>query len=620
MTSDLEPKSKRDCALPYPVFSTMSECKKDETTIFQKLKYFMYTGTISALKSLRHQFCTYDGLIGNDVDYKSMFIPSIPFTRFKPQPPRFFAVDEDMPLLLSILLGLQHALAMMGGLITPSLIFSSAANLETCDTEYLVSAALIGAGFMTLLQVCRFRIPYTSYFIGTGMISVLGESFSTVSVFISTVPQMYSTGFCKTDSNGVKLPCREAYGAFLGTGALCALLEVLLAFVPAKAMKKLFPPLVTGPVVLLVGAALIQSGMQDWAGGAGCYPDSLCNIQRPLRSYEWGNGRYVGIGFSVVAAIMLCDRFGAPIMKSCSVFIGLVVGSIIAGACGYFQHASIDAAPSGVFNWVRTFPLKLYGPIVFPILAVYITCVMETIGDVTASADVSRLPIQGQEFESRIQGGVLASGIGSVIGNLATLTPLSSFAQNNGVISLTQVASVRAGVACCVWLVVFGCVGKWTATVGAMPSPVIGGMTTFLFASVGVSGLAIIAKSSFSRRDRVVLTLTLVFGFGSFLVPTWFQGVFTYKGDNTGMKGFIEAIVIVMQTPYCLAGVIGCLANLLIPEQDDDVMDINAYVAEDLSAAHPPIEGIESTVRIQGLEPLQGSQSFTNQNKKSTLA
>nr|UJH94504.1 YI31 [Starmerella bombicola] len=615
MGSDLEPKSTRDGTLPYPVVSTMSEYKKDDRTIIQKGKDFICGGAATTLKSLYRQTCTYDGLIGNDVDYKSMFIPSIPFTRFKPKPPRFFAVDEELPLLLSILLGLQHALAMMGGLVSPSLIFASTANLETRDKEYLISAALIGAGFMTLLQVCRFRIPYTSYFVGTGMISVLGESFSTVSVFTSAVPQMYTSGFCKTDSDGTKLPCREAYGAFLGTGALCALLEVLLAFVPAKTMKKLFPPLVTGPVVLLVGAALTQSGMEDWAGGSGCYPDSLCNTQKPSRSYKWGDGRYVGIGFSVIVAIVLCDRFGAPIMKSCSVVVGLVVGSIIAGACGYFQHDSIDAAPSGEFNWVRTFPLKLYGPIVLPILAVYITCVMETIGDVTASADVSHLPTQGEEFESRIQGGVLASGLGSIIGNLATLTPLSSFAQNNGVISLTQVASVRAGVACCVWLVIFGCVGKWSATIGAMPSPVIGGMTTFLFASVGVSGLAIIAKSSFSRRDRVVLTLTLVFGFGSLLVPTWFEGVFTYKGHNSGKKGFIDAIIIVVETPYCIAGIVGCLANLLIPEQDEDIIDINVYMAEDPNAAQPRVEGIGGTSHFQGIVPAQDSLTVIDKNK-----
>jgi len=587
--SDLEPKASN---LPHPV-ATYSTYQEDPRTPVQKLKSMLHGDILSFFHNIYYYTCTYDGIIGNDVNYKQLFMPSIPFTRFKSQPPQFFGVYDKLPLLLTIILGFQHALAMMGGLISPSLIYASTANLEQQDIDYLISAALIGSGFMTLLQVCRFRIPWTNFYVGTGMISVLGESFATVSVFTSSVPVMYERGFCPTADDGTKMPCPDAYGAFIGTAALCALLQVAMSFVPPKLLKKLFPPLVTGPVVLLVGASLVQSGMQDFAGGAGCYPDSMCNTSVPSHAHPWGSGQFVGIGFSVIVAIVICDRFGAPIMKSCSVVIGLIVGSIIAGACGYFDHVSIDNAPSGQFNWVRTFHMSLYGPIVLPLLAIYIVCVVESIGDITASADVSRLPTEGEEFESRVQGGVLASGIGSIVACLGTLTPLSSFAQNNGVISLTQVATPRAGIACCIWLIIFGIVGKWSATIAAMPEPVIGGMTTFLFASVAVSGLAIISKSSFSRRDRVVLTLTMVFGMGSLLVPTWFEGIFTYEGSNTGKQGFIDAIIIVVQTPYAIGGIVGCLANLVMPEQDDYVLDVHTYMGDDPNVAMQPTQSLQ---------------------------
>lgn len=593
--------------------TSVEDIVKDDRTIFQKGKDAFSGNAMRRFKNrVHHQFFTYDGLIGNETDYKTMFIPSIPFTRFKPRVPHFYGVDDDLPLLLTIILGFQHSLAMIGGLASPSLIFASSAYLNQDDTEYLISCAFIAAGFMTLLQICRFRIPFTNIYMGTGMISVLGQSFSTVSVFTSTLPKLYSNGFCPTGSDGTKLPCRDAYGAFIGTGALCALLEILLAFIPPRTLKKLFPPLVTGPVVLLVGSSLVQSGMQDWGGGSDCYPDALCNSAKPSHAHVWGSGQWVGLGFSVIVAIMFCDRFGAPIMKSCSIVIGLLTGCIIAGATGYFQHESIDAASSGQFNWVRPFPLKLYGPIVLPILAVYITCTVESIGDITASADVSRLKTEGEEFESRVQGGVLASGIGSVIGNLANVTPLSSFAQNNGVISMTQVASKKAGLACCVWLIIYGCIGKWTATIAAMPKTIIGGMTTFLFTSVAVSGISIISKSSFSRRDRVVLTITLVFGMGSLLVPTWFEGVFTYKGDNSGKQGFIDAIVLVVQTPYCVAGVVGCLANLLIPEIDEDILDVNAYLGQDPTVPRKPLEGFDDLAPVGTQQNLQRMERLQN--------
>jgi uric acid-xanthine permease len=132
-------------------------------------------------------------------------------------------------------------------------------------------------------------------------------------------------------------------------------------------------------------------------------------------------------------------------MKSCAVVLGLLVGCIIAGATGYFSSSGIDAAPAASFIWVHTFPLSVYAPIVLPLLAVYIVLMMEAIGDITATCDVSRLEVEGPIFESRIQGGVLADGFNGLLAGLATITPMSTFAQNNGVIALTRCANRKAG-------------------------------------------------------------------------------------------------------------------------------------------------------------------------------
>ena len=268
---------------------------------------------------------------------------------------------------------------------------------------------------------------------------MVGTSFAIIPVATGAFAQMYATGFCPKDGAGNLLPCPQGYGAILGTACCCALLEILLSFTSPRYLKRFFPPLVTGPTVTLIGISLVKSGFQDWAGGSG-----LCN-ERPATGFfsvcpqlgaphalPWGSAEFIGLGFSVFVTIIICERFGSPIMKSCAVVLGLLVGCIIAGATGYFDRSGIDAAPAASFIWVRTFPLSVYGPIVLPLLAVYIVLMMEAIGDITATCDVSRLEVEGKLFDSRIQGGVLADGFNGLLAALCTITPMSTFAQNNG--------------------------------------------------------------------------------------------------------------------------------------------------------------------------------------------
>jgi uric acid-xanthine permease len=292
-----------------------------------------------------------------------------------------------------------------------------------------------------------------SYHLGTGLISVVGISFSTIPVATGALAQMYKNGYCPSDSSGNPLPCPQGYGAIIGTAAVCALLEVLLSFLPPRVMLSIFPPIVTGPTVMLIGISLISSAFSNWAGGSGpCAQGAaagdffaLCpNIDAP-HALPWGSAEYLGLGFSVFLTIILCERFGAPIMKTTSVVLGLLTGCIIAAACGYFDRSGIDQAPAISFIWVHTFPLSVYAPLVLPLLAVFIILACEAVGDVTATCDVSRLEVDGPVYESRIQGGVLADGLNGTLAALMTTPPMSVFAQNNGVISLTRCANRTAG-------------------------------------------------------------------------------------------------------------------------------------------------------------------------------
>lgn len=557
-------------------------------------------GVVGSMKDFAHmtyrKFTTHKGLIG-DFDYAYLFTPSVPFMKRRARPAVFFSINSDMPVMLGVLLGLQHALAMVAGLVTPPLLLANMVYLDEDLTQYLVSVSLIVAGVLSVIQIRRLHIYKTKYYIGTGLISVLGVSFGTVSVAAGAFPQMYANGFCPTAEDGTKLPCPDAYGALLGTQLVCALLEVLLSFTPPRILQRMFPPIVCGPVVLLIGISLIGTGLEDFAGGSTCYsPRSMCPSEGAPMAAMWGHPRFIGLGFLVVVTIIICEKWGAPIMKSCAVIVGLLVGCIVAAACGYFDRTNIDKAPVVTFMWVHTFKLSVYGPLVLPMLAVFIVCMMQTIGDVTASCDVSRVAVEGEEYETRIQGGVLADGVASIIAGLMTIPPMSTFAQNNGIIALTQCANRVAGYWCCFFLIVMGVFAKFAAALVAIPKPVLGGMTTFLFTSVAVSGMAIVAKTPFSRRDRFILTVSLMFGFGSILIPTWFSYVFTYDGDNTSLKGFLDAIVLVVETSYAICGIIGVFLNLFLP-QEADGKDTADETTEELTGV--VVETAESSANSQ---------------------
>ncbi|KAL3471843.1 purine permease [Aspergillus californicus] len=523
-----------------------------------------------------HTFTTKDGLLG-DYDYAFLFTPRLPFIKQKRKAAPFFGLEDKIPVVLALLLGLQHSLAMLAGVITPPILLggSSGANFGSEDYQYLVSTSLIVSGLLSAIQMFRFHVYKTRYYVGTGLISVVGTSFSTITVATGTFEQMYSTGYCPVDDSGTRLPCPKGYGALLATSCLCSLLEIGLSFMSSRLLKKLFPPLVTGPTVFLIGASLISNGMKDWAGGSGTCGNnpgdgSLCPSASAPHALPWGSAEFIGLGFLVFVTIILCERFGSPIMKSCAVIVGLLVGCIVAGACGYFDRSGIDAAPVASFIWVNTFPLTIYPPLILPLLAVYMVIMMESIGDITATCDVSRLQVEGATFDSRIQGGVLGNGITCLIAGLCTITPMSVFAQNNGVIALTRCANRKAGYCCCFFLVVMGIFAKFAAALVAIPSSVLGGMTTFLFSSVAISGVRIMCSINWTRRNRFVLTASFAIGMAATLVPEWFSYVFTYEGDNHALQGLLQAVELVMTNGFAVTGFLGLLLNLLLPEDPDD--------------------------------------------------
>lgn len=229
------------------------------------------------------------------------------------------------------------------------------------------------------------RMPlFRGYYLGTGLISVVGTSFATLSTasavrpfpplwtprtnrppFVQIFNAMYANGTCSSttaaDGTVTRDPCPDAYGYVLGTSLVCSLLEWCMAFVPVHILRRVFPPLVTGTVILLIGASLVgSSGIPNWGGGSNCmaFPTSgpfvMCPDTSAPRPLLWGSPELIGLGFLSFVSIILTERFGSPFMKNISIIMGLAVGCIVAGAAGYIDGSSIKEAPAITFLWCAT--------------------------------------------------------------------------------------------------------------------------------------------------------------------------------------------------------------------------------------------------------------------------
>ena len=207
--------------------------------------------------------------------------------------------------------------------------------------QYAIAASLILSGIFTIVNCLQFKIPGTPYVLGTGVLSVIGTSFTFLPVFENGISAMKADG---TDAE-------DAYGKMLGTVMICSFLEIFLSFVPKNLLRRMFPPLVTGVAVMCIGIGLTGTGMKYWGGGAVCadmawkthgqligkgvspVPSPGCTAGEVTLNF--GSPQWVGLGFSVLCMLLLVELFGSPFMKNCNVVIALLFGYMIAGVSQY---------------------------------------------------------------------------------------------------------------------------------------------------------------------------------------------------------------------------------------------------------------------------------------------
>lgn len=393
---------------------------------------------------LKYTFTTRDGLIG-DYDYAYLFTPNIwPLNKkYKDHVPPFFYPDDKIPLLLILILGIQHALTMISGIVTPVLAISrSAFYFDTATTEYLVSAAFITSGIGTLLQITRTKIRGTPYYLGAGILSVIGPTFDIIPITIKYTAPLYARGVCPTSESGTKLPCPEAYGNLIGSILVCVWMQFLVSFVPARTLKKVFPSVVTGVLLLILGIYLVTTAGESWGGGASCLDgtgvNALCPSTRAPRPLPWGDPKLIGLGFSVFVTIIIVEMIGSPLMKSASIIFALAVGSAISGATGYWSDSQIQQAPAITFLWTTTFKLGVDGALILPLLILFVCEALVCMPSIAATSEASGVETEGLKANTRVQGGILCDATGSLIAGFGFTIPMVSHAGNNGVIVVTS--------------------------------------------------------------------------------------------------------------------------------------------------------------------------------------
>lgn len=542
-------------------------CSSEEGSVEHK-----WTPQTLAAK-LVYKLTTKDGWLG-DYNYAHMFTPDIwPLNKkYKDFEHPFFAVDEELPILLMLILGFQHAFTLIGSLVAVPLIFGSELNFTTSQTQHLISCTLITGGIATFAQITRFHIYKTPYYVGTGILSVVGPTFDILGIAGAYVSSRYEKGTCPSAADGTQLPCEDAFGAILGTMLCTVWVQVLMAFLPPKVIKRVFPTMVSGTLLLLLTVYLGGAGMKSWGGGSGCYgSDEGCTVG--IHTYMWGNRRFIGLGFSVFVSIMLIEMFGAPIMKSSAIIFGLGIGCAIAGSLGYWDGSDIIAAPAGDFLWTKNYTYSVDGALVLPLLIMFCVEAVSCIPDIVATAEVSRLPIDDEYLQPRIQGGIMCDAFGSLLGAVGGGLPMVSQAANNGVVAITGCSSRYAGWTAAIILILMGVFSKIAATFATLPKTVFGGMQVYLYGTIGVAGLKVLSTVKMTRRNRFILGTGLGLGFAGAVVPDWFDSVLAFDNINLSLSGFLEGIELVVETNFILGATVVCFLNLVIPLDKEEVVE-----------------------------------------------
>ena len=432
-----------------------------------------------------------------------------------------YGIDDRPPFKEALFAALQHLLAIFVAIITPPLIIAGALKLDLETTGFLVSMALFASGVSTFIQ-CRRIGP-----VGAKLLCIQGTSFSFIGPIITA-------GL----AGGLPL----IFGACIAAAPI----EMVISRT-FKYMRSIITPLVSGIVVLLIGLSLIKVGVVSCGGGYGAMDNGT-----------FGSIRNIGVAATVLLSVLFFNRCKNKYLRMSSIVLGLCIGYALAYFLGMVDMAAASSQSLMGFNIPMPFKygLDLNFSAFVAIGLVYLITAIEATGDVTANSMISGKSIEGEDYLKRVSGGVLADGVNSFIAGIFNSFPNSIFAQNNGIIQLTGVASRYVGYYIAGMLVLLGLFPVVGVVFSLMPDPVLGGATLLMFGTVAAAGIRIIASQEINRKATLVLAVSLSLGLGVELMPDIL---------NTAP----EAVKGIFSSGITTGGLAAIIANVLIRVKED---------------------------------------------------
>ena len=381
-------------------------------------------------------------------------------------------------------LGLQHVLAMFASNVTPSIIVAGAAGLQFGGAEqvYLFQMAMLFAGIATLFQTVGFG-P-----VGAKLPIMQGTSFGFVGVL---------AGIAATQGLGVALT-----SCIIG-----GLIHFALGSVIAN-IRYLFPPLVTGLVILAIGLYLVPVGIKYAAGGA-------ADFQMAAESF--GSLMHWTVALTVIVVALGFKFMTKGILSNAAILLGLIAGYLVA-----FMFGMVNFTAVGKASWVTGHQTLPYGfefnlGAVIGVTIVSIVSAVETIGDTSATAKAGA----GREAtDEEISGATYADGLGTAVAGVFGGLPNTSFSQNVGIVGMTGIMSRHVVTIAGAIMVICGLIPKIGAIIASMPLPVLGGGVIVMFGMVAAAGLNVLSEIKMSRRNMIIIALSLSIGLGFNLVPS----------------------------------------------------------------------------------------------------
>ena len=443
----------------------------------------------------------------------------------------------------AIPLGMQHVLAMFVGNLTPIILITGACGLgagtEFADLQVaLLQNAMLIAGIVTLIQL--FAIGP----VGGKVPIIMGTSSGFIGVCNSVASVM---------GGGIL-----AYGAIMGASLIGGLFEGVLGLM-LKPLRKFFPPVVTGAVVLSIGLSLISVGVNSFGGGSS--------------AKDFGSLENLMLGAIVLIVIVALKHGTKGMTSASSILIGIIVGYIVAGImAAVLPTTGIDAdgveyTKAWVLNWDKVasaswfavpkiLPVKLVFDLraILPILIMFIVTAVETVGD------ISGVMVGGMDREAtdtELSGGVICDGLGSTLAALFGVLPNTSFSQNVGLVTMTKIVNRFALATGAVFLVLCGLFPKLAALISIMPQSVLGGAAVMMFSSIVVSGIQLITKEKMTPRSITIVSVALGLGYGLGANSNVLTGLPQYIQLIFGGSGIVPAAIVAI------------VLNIILPKEKE---------------------------------------------------